>query len=342
MKTKKPKNRPTEQLNNRTTDKPLVDSFNRMVTYLRVSVTDRCNLDCTYCLPSDLPSLKSSEILSYEEIVRLVKAGVSLGVRKVRLTGGEPLVRSGVDELVRQLAELEGLEEIALTTNGILLSEFAAPLRAAGLRRINVSLDTLKPDRFGEICKRGSLEEVIGGIREAKRAGLEPVRVNVVVMRGVNDDELADFVLFGREEGVTVRLIEFMPARKNDGWRERYVSRDEMLLRLAELLDPDRMAEVAPTPEPARYYPLRAGAGEVGIISPVSHDFCSLCNRMRLTPDGHLLGCLMSAGRVDVKTPLRAGADDEALRGLFRESLRQKGRKGDVLGGRPSMREIGG
>lgn len=319
---------------------PLVDRFGRSVTYLRVSVTDRCNLRCAYCMPAEAPALECGDILRYEEIVRVAAVGVSLGVRKVRVTGGEPLVRKGVEGLIGYLSGL-GLEELALTTNGILLAAAAEGLKKAGLQRINVSLDTLRAGRYPEICKRGSVEEVVYGIREAKRVGLVPIKVNAVVMRGVNEDELEDFVDFGLREDVTVRFIEYMPGRRSYDWRERYVSRDEMLLRLAGRLDADAMRAAPPSHTPARYYRLREG-GALGIISPVSHNFCGLCNRMRLTPDGRLLSCLMSSGGVDVKTPIRAGADDERIAALFAESLAQKGSRGEVLTARPEMNAIGG
>ncbi|MEW5945462.1 MAG: GTP 3',8-cyclase MoaA [bacterium] len=320
----------------------LVDGFNRSITYLRVSVTDRCNLRCTYCLPGDVEFLPHDELLTYEEIERVVAAGAAMGVRKVRITGGEPLVRKNLRELVRRLSKIENLSELTLTTNGILLEKRARGLRDAGLQRINVSLDTLEKGKYREICRLGAFDDVLNGIVSAKKAGLNPVKINVVVIRDLNDGELENFVAFSRRNDLIIRFIEYMPARHDRDWRKKYVSRDEILLRLAHLIDRRRMNEVAPSTDPARYYPL-LGGGAFGVISPVSHNFCSMCNRLRLTPDGRLLACLTAKNGIDVRKNLRNdGGNDEKLREAFLTAIRFKAERGEITRSKHAMHRIGG
>lgn len=306
---------------------PLVDGFGREVTYLRVSLTDRCNLRCFYCRPRDVTFAHRSEILSLEEIEELVRIAVGLGVRKIRLTGGEPLVRTGAVDLVRRLAAIPGLDDLALSTNAILLRQLSEPLKAAGLHRINVSLDTLKADIFRRIVGRDDLDEVLAGIRAAAAAGFHPLKLNVVVIRGVNEGELLDLVRFGGSVGAQVRFIEYMPMTGDPLWSERHVSREEIEHRISALLLPAPPRSNGS--DPAVYHPLRDGSGEVGIISPVSCRFCNLCNRLRLTADGRLRPCLTSRGEVDVKTALRRSAGRDEVERLFQSAVAAKPEVGD-------------
>lgn len=318
----------------------LVDRFGRRINYLRVSVTDRCNMRCVYCVPPDVTFLPPGEILTLEEIGRVVRVGVEQGIEKVRLTGGEPLARKNVIKLVRDLGALDGLAELSLTTNGLLLEEFAAPLREAGLDRVNVSLDTLRPGRFKGICRLGELDRVLAGIAAASRAGLDPVKVNVVAMRGVNDDEFPEFVRFGIENNVTVRFIEYMPVASNPEWEQRYIPRDEILERIRDYLDPDA-TPVTGLHDPARYYPLRGG-GMIGIISAVSHKFCSSCNRLRLTSDGKLRSCLLNEDSIDLKMVLRNNGNDYLVGRAFSYAVAHKRECGKFQDICTCMNEIGG
>ncbi len=296
----------------------LRDRYGRAVTYLRVSVTDRCNLRCFYCLPHDCGIPRRAEQLSFEELAQVVSVGVGLGISKIRITGGEPLVRPGVIEFVRALRALPGIADLALTTNGTLLADQAPALKAAGLMRINVSLDSLRPAVFRAISGRNDLPRVCAGIAAARAAGLQPIKLNVVVMRGVNDDELPAMIDFATAEGAQARFIEYMPLGLAQRWQSSYVSRAEILDRIRSRLTPE-----PPRQQPgdtATYYALRDG-GEVGIISPVSCRFCELCNRLRLTADGKLRPCLTSEGEVDVRAALRPGASTAALADCFHAAM---------------------
>ncbi|MFA6450448.1 MAG: GTP 3',8-cyclase MoaA [bacterium] len=319
----------------------LRDNHDRTITYLRVSVTDRCNMRCVYCMPENATFIPHEEILRYNEIERLVSVGVGVGIRKVRVTGGEPLARKNVEYLVGRLAEMSGLEEVSLTTNGLALAENAASLAKSGVRRVNVSLDTLKPERFKAICRAGDVGMVIDGIRAANEAGLKPVKVNVVVMRGRNEDEVADFLDFSEREDVVVRFIEYMPFMKGQDWDELFVPRDEIIEKLGSRIEP--LNGKTPDPRaPARYYSIRGTSRHIGFISPVSHGFCSVCNRLRLTPDGRLLACLLSPTGIDLKTMLRNGATDEELADAFRGAAAAKGPKGKFPDATRLMHTVGG
>lgn len=307
----------------------LNDTYHRTIDYLRISVTDRCNLRCVYCMPEEgVPSCSHDDILRYEEIERVVRAAAALGIRKLRLTGGEPLVRLGIVDLVRALARIPGIEDIAMTTNGILLSRYAVPLAAAGLRRVNVSLDTLRPERFRAITRWGNLEATLAGIAAAFAAGLEPVKINTVVLRGQNDDEVIDLARQTLEARWHVRFIEWMPvgatAQEQD-WRTHVVAAAEIRTRLEAELGPLIPASVDGA-GPARTYKLPDAAGTLGFISAVSEHFCASCNRLRLTADGKLRPCLLAADELDLRTPLRQGADEAEIQTLLLEAVRAKPR----------------
>ncbi|MFZ1123934.1 MAG: GTP 3',8-cyclase MoaA [Candidatus Baltobacteraceae bacterium] len=327
---------------------PLADQFERAITYLRISVTDRCNLRCVYCMPeAGLAWIPKREILSFEEIARIVEAGASAGLRSVRLTGGEPLVRRDLPELVAMLAAIPGIDDISLSSNGILLGEQIEALAAAGLQRVNVSLDTLREDRFAAIARRPGLGRVLQGIDAAVAAGLGPIKLNCVVMRGRNDDELADFAALTRERAIFVRFIELMPVAENlELQRESYVSCDEVLARVGSiesLVPVDGPAGNGP----ARYFAFPGARGAIGVISPLSHDYCERCNRVRLSADGRLRLCLFGDYEIDLRTPLRAGASRDGLSELFRAGMLIKPERHHLRLGEHSSRmrafsEIGG
>jgi cyclic pyranopterin phosphate synthase len=326
----------------------LIDSFSRAVTYLRVSVTDKCNLRCVYCMPEGgLPWLRREEILSYEEIAEIVRAAASVGVRAIRLTGGEPLVRRDLNRLVAAIAAVPGIEDIALSTNGLLLEGQLGELVAAGLRRINVSLDTLRGDRFEAIARRPGLDAVLRGIDAAIDAELSPIKLNCVVMRGRNDDELAEFAALTRERPIFVRFIELMPVHENLSMqRDVYVASDEILERIGEIGE----LRAVPGPSgngPARYFAFPRAAGAVGVISPLSHDYCERCNRVRLTADGRLRLCLFGDHALDLRAPLRAGATTAQLADLLRSAMlikpeRHHLRLGETAARMRAFSEIGG
>lgn len=327
---------------------PLHDGFSRPITYLRVSVTDKCNLRCVYCMPeSGLPWLQRDELLRYEEVAEIVRAAASVGVSAIRLTGGEPLVRRDLHRLVSAIAAIQGIEDIALSTNGLLLEEQLPALRAAGLRRVNVSLDTLRDDRFAAIARRPGLDKVLRGIDAAIAAGMRPVKLNCVVMRGVNDDEIADFAELTRDRALVVRFIEVMPVHDNARLQsETYVSSEEILERIAAL-GARLPAAVDRGNGPARYVAFPGAAGAVGVISPLSHDYCERCNRVRLTADGRLRLCLFGDHAVDLRTPLRSGADSGTLAELLRSAMLIKPERHHLRLGEPASRmrafsEIGG
>jgi len=300
------------------------DSFQRPINYLRISVTDRCNLRCVYCMPEDgVTLMPHRDILSYEEIYTVAKVAAGLGINKIRLTGGEPLVRLGLADLVKMLAGIDTIDDISLTTNGILLAQHAAELKKAGLRRVNVSLDTLKPERFGQITRCGKLEDTLGGIAAARAAGLDPVKINMVVMAGINDDELADFATKTIDDGWHVRFIEHMPVNGDEPAFARLFSVKEMRKRIETLgkLEPWKV-EVGNGP--AKYFRLPGANGTIGFITPVTEHFCYQCNRLRLTADGKLRPCLLSEEEIDLREPLRSGASTEELKNLIEKAIASK------------------
>lgn len=324
----------------------LSDSFHRPVDYLRISVTDRCNLRCVYCMPaSGVRLMPRSDLLSYEELYRVARAAAELGINRVRLTGGEPLVRLGLSRLVEMLASIDGIKDISLTTNGLLLSRYAAGLKRAGLRRVNVSLDSLKPERFRTVTRgRYTPRRVLDGIEAAKSVGLEPVKINVVVMGGVNDDELTDFAAKTVTEGWHVRFIELMPLVGEDTPSTRLVPVAEIKKRI------DKLGELAPGSPgvgngPAKYFRLPGASGTIGFITPVTEHFCFNCNRLRLTSDGKLRPCLLSGDEIDLRQPLRNGTNDD-LKDLIKKAvaskpLRHHMGEGDVPRDRP-FSQVGG
>jgi cyclic pyranopterin phosphate synthase len=303
----------------------LSDSFQRPINYLRISVTDRCNLRCIYCMPAGGVDLMShGDILSYEEIHTIAKAAAELGIDKLRITGGEPLVRLGLPRLIGMLAGIKGINDIALTTNGILLADYAAELKAAGLKRVNISLDTLKPERFKRITRgQSELSQVLEGIEAARRVGLEPVKLNMVVMAGINDDELLDFAARTIDEDWHIRFIELMPVAGNGDNAPRFVSATEMRKRLESL---GKLEPCLPTVGngPAKYFRLPGAKGTIGFITPVSEHFCFQCNRMRLTADGKLRPCLLSDYEIDLRQPLRDGISKAGLKKLFKRAVAEK------------------
>jgi cyclic pyranopterin phosphate synthase len=326
----------------------LADAFHRPITYLRISVTDRCNLRCVYCMPEEgLPWIAKSAILSYEEIARIVGAAAQIGVRSIRLTGGEPLIRHGLERLVAMIAATPGIEDIALSTNGLLLAEQAQALRDAGLTRVNVSLDTLRADRFATIARRPGLERVLAGIEAAFAAGLGPIKLNCVVMRGQNDDEVEAFAELTRTRAVAVRFIEVMPVEENvAGHASEYVSASEILDRIRALAEL-RPVDGPPGNGPARYYAFDGAPGSIGVISPLSHDYCDTCNRVRLSADGRLKLCLFGDHFIDLRTPVRDGASDDDLIAIFRGSMYVKPERhhldiGQTASAMRALSEIGG
>jgi cyclic pyranopterin phosphate synthase len=327
---------------------PLVDSFGRSHSDLRISVTDRCNFRCTYCMPEEgLEWLPRSEVLSFEEIERIARLLVDrYGFRSIRLTGGEPTVRAHLPRLVERLAGL-GVD-LALTTNGATLGHLAPQLADAGLTRINISLDTLRPDRFIEITRRDQLGDVLEGIDAAVAAGLSPVKVNAVMMRGVNDDELVDFARFGRERGVVVRFIEFMPLDATGEWTdEQVVTHAEIVRRIDEVHPLEALGGDLRGSAPAERFRYRDGQGEIGVIASVTQNFCASCDRVRLTADGQLRNCLFALDHTDLRAPIRSGASDDDLAELIEASVAAKwaGHNiGNVHFIRPSksMSQIGG
>ena len=289
--------------------------------------------------------MSHNDILSYEEIYTIVKAAAELGINKVRLTGGEPLVRLGLPELVRMLASIDTIDDISLTTNGILLARYAAELKQAGLQRVNVSLDTLKPDRFKHITRCGNLEDMLKGIEVAKAVGLNPVKINMVVMAGINDDELPDFAAKTINDGWHVRFIELMPLNSDETVNSKLVSVSDMKRRIESLgkLEPCR---VSVGNGPAKYFRLPDATGTIGFITPVTEHFCYHCNRLRLTADGKLRPCLLSEEEIDLREPLRRGASAAELKSLIEEAIASKPQchhlaEGNVHMGRP-FSQVGG
>ena len=302
----------------------LSDSFQRPINYLRISVTDRCNLRCIYCMPAEgVRSIPHNDILAYEEIHAIVLAGAELGINKVRITGGEPLVRLGLAELIQMLAQIDAIDDISLTTNGILLGRYAAELKQAGLQRVNISLDTLKPDKFEFITRGDKLGDVLEGIEVAKSVGLNPVKINVVVMAGVNDDEVVDFAAKTIDDDWHVRFIELMPFTGGGATDPHFVSARDIKKRLDPL---GKLKPYMPSmgSGPAKYFRFPQAKGTIGFITPISEHFCVSCNRLRLTADGKLRSCLLAQDEIDLKQPLRSGISPAGLKQLITQAVANK------------------
>ena len=298
----------------------LCDSWQRQINYLRLSVTDHCNLNCVYCSAGSVAHLPRSEVLSYEEVQRVVQVAASMGISKVRLTGGEPLLRSDLSKLVWLISQIEGINDISLTSNGIFLSKYAVELKEAGLNRVNVSLDTLKKERFKRITGLDKLAAVLSGIKAAHLAGLNPVKINMVVLRGINDDECIDFARMSTSQGWHVRFIEFMPFGMPEAEAFETVSAQEIRERIRSLgeLEPCKFETGN---GPAKYYCLPGASGTIGFITPMTEHFCNSCNRLRLTSDGQLRPCLLDNVEVNLKEPLRNRASTEELIQLIQQAV---------------------
>jgi cyclic pyranopterin phosphate synthase len=335
----------------------LSDPFNRPINYLRISVTDRCNLRCIYCMPAEGISLLShDEILTYEETTTIVRLAAELGINKLRLTGGEPLVRARLPELVAMLAKIDAIDDISLTTNGAILRNYADELKQAGLKRVNVSLDSLNQDNFERITRYRKLSDVLQGIEAAKVCGLNPVKINMVVMRGINDDEIVDFARLTITEGWHVRFIELMPfvtdnppeghstGRKANS-HSQFMSADEIKERLNSLGELKPCLPIAGN-GPAKYSRFLQARGTVGFITPVSQHFCFNCNRLRLTAEGKLRPCLLSDHEIDLRQPLRSGASPEKLKQVITEAIQTKPKAHQLSRGCTSkkrlMSQVGG
>jgi GTP 3',8-cyclase len=306
---------------------PLVDSYGRRIKSMRISVTDKCQFRCTYCMPAEgLPWLKKAEILSYEEITRISRVAVELGIEQIRLTGGEPLVRRDVPELISQLRQIEGLHSLSLTTNGILLKQQAKALAEAGLTRINVSLDSLLQDKFFKITRRNQLDRVLEGLAELEQyPSIHPIKVNAVAMRNFTEDEVLDFAQLARRKAYVVRWIEFMPLDADQIWRKEDILTGGEIKSIIEAAYGPLVPVASNSPsETARRYTFADGVGEVGFINPVSEPFCSTCDRIRLTADGQLRTCLFATEETDLRAVVRSGASDETLAQTIRQAVWKK------------------
>lgn len=307
-----------------TTDHRLADTFARKITYLRISLTDQCNLRCLYCRPQPEIKLGNRELLSSEELLRVARLAVGLGIKKIRLTGGEPLIRRGIIDFVREVGAIPGLEDLRLTTNGVLLAELGPKLRQAGIAKLNISLDTLRPDRFKEITGADLFPQVWAGIEQARELGFKPLKINTVALRGINDDEFSELAQLTFDYPYHLRFIEFMPIGKNSRWgADRYISSQEIMTGLAPL---GELVPVASTKMdgPARVYRFAGAHGSVGFISPLSHQFCDRCNRLRLTSEGRLRACLLRDQESDLKVILRTGGSDEEIRAAILQAIFHK------------------
>lgn len=318
----------------------MIDSYGRNINYLRISITDLCNLRCKYCMPEEgITKIHYDEILRLEEIEELAKIFVSLGVNKIRITGGEPLIRKGILNLVENIGKLNGVKDFAMTTNGIFLKKYARDLKNAGLNRVNISLDTLNEEKYRNITKGGNIKDVLEGIEEAKKVGLTPIKLNVVLIGGFNEDEVEDFVYLTKNEDIDVRFIELMPIGQAKDWSlDKFISNKVVLERVGEL------KEIASQDisSPAKYYKLPDGRGKVGLINPISCKFCDNCNRIRLTADGKVKTCLHSNEEIDLRNPLRKGED---LRKIIANVVNNKPKEHNLENGEyidRNMTAIGG
>lgn len=306
--------------------KPLIDEYKRKIDYLRISVTDRCNLRCVYCMPPEgIDLIESNDILRYEELLRIARVAIGHGVSKIRVTGGEPLVRKGILEFLQSLSSIEGLQDLSLTTNGVLLKDFAQKLKDAGLSRVNVSLDSMKRDRFQKMTRGDNLQDVLDGLEEANRVGLKPVKINMVVIKGFNDDEVVEFALMSKVKPYHVRFIEYMPFNTQEGWQRDKCLTAKQIKELIEKVEPlEPVIDPKGAAGPAKRYKFKDAPGEVGFISPISEHFCGSCNRLRLTSDGKLRVCLFSDNEIDIRKALRDGSGDDVIENLLFRAVAEK------------------
>lgn len=307
----------------------MIDSYNREINYLRVSVTDRCNLRCIYCMPKEgLSVIGHDDILRYEEILRIIRASMELGMVKIRVTGGEPLVRRGILDFLHKLKAIDGLKDLSLTTNGVLLESMAEGIFDAGIRRINISLDSLNPEKYRHVTRGGSLETVVRGIQEAHRVGFSPIKINIVVIKGFNDDELLNFARQTVDRPYQIRFIELMPlGRAGMDHEGKYVSNESIIHEISKAFVMEPLAaKKSKLDGPAKLFRIRGARGEIGFIGAVSQHFCQSCNRLRLTADGHIRACLFSDHEVDLKNPIRRGCSDSDLVDLIQTAAEMKPR----------------
>jgi len=323
------------------------DKFERIIDYMRISITDRCNLRCIFCMPAGgMTFIEPQNSLTSEEIIRIVRTAAGLGVKKIRLTGGEPLTRKDLPYLIESIRHVEGIEDISLTTNGQLLKNCVHTLVRAGLNRVNVSLDSLKPDRYREITRGGDIQNVFEAIQEAEREGLLPIKINMVPIKGVNDDEIGEFARLILTTPFHIRFIELMPIGPRAWWGwDKYVPMDEIQREVSALgpLSPVKLRSAGP----ARYFRFEKAQGVVGFISPISHHFCNSCNRLRITSDGKLRPCLFSESEIDLKSAMRSGASDSQIERLLKLSVEIKPKGHSLnretsIGCLRSMSRIGG
>jgi cyclic pyranopterin phosphate synthase len=323
----------------------LIDEFNRIINYVRISITDRCNLKCKYCVDGTFPFVPHTEMLSYEEIIRFVKICAELGVSKIRLTGGEPLTRRGISHLIEEINKIQGIEDISLTTNGVLLGKNIKELMEAGLRRVNISLDTLKKDKFAYITGVDAFTDVIRSIKKAHYSGLNPIKINSVIIKGFNDDEILDFAKLSIRYNHHMRFIEYMPFGDSGMWdRSKIVTSGEIEARIREVYELESSANNERGP--AKMFNIKGAAGKIGFISPVSSHICSECNRIRLTSNGKIRPCLFSDVGYDVKKLLREGKSDEEIKSFIINIVKVKPERKDEMGQikkcQRSLQHIGG
>ncbi len=313
----------------------MIDSYERNINYLRISITDLCNLRCKYCIPKEgIPKINHNEILSFEEIEEITKVFVSLGINKIRITGGEPLIRKDILRLIENIGKIYGIKDFALTTNGILLKKHAKDLKELGLNRVNISLDTLNAEKYKEITRGGDINQVLEGIEEAKKVGLSPIKLNVVLVGGFNEDEIEDFVKLTVEDSIEVRFIELMPIGQAKEWSlDKFISNKKVLERVSELKEiPNQDVS-----SPAKYYKLPNSKGKVGLINSISCKFCDNCNRVRLTADGKIKLCLHSNDEIDLKTPLRK---EEDIKDIIIKAIKQKPKSHNLEDGEYIARDM--
>jgi len=318
----------------------MIDSYGRKINYLRLSVTDRCNLRCQYCMPENgIEKMEHKDILSIEDMDTIVGVFAKIGITKIRLTGGEPLVRGGILTLIEKIKAHTEIKEIALTTNGLLLKDMAQDLKDSGLNRVNISVDSLDSKKFSDMTRGGHLEDLLAGIEEAKRVGLTPIKLNVVLIGGFNDGEIPDFVALTKDEAIDVRFIELMPIGEVARWsKSNFLANQTVLERVPELTP----VEDEDPASPAKYYRLPGGKGKIGLISPITCKFCEDCNRIRLTPEGKLKYCLHSDEEFDLKKALEEGRD---LKAYIQESILKKPKEHNLENGKSILRnmvQIGG